>query len=119
LRILVLLVLLVGACDRDSARTARALTGGDPQRGRTALRAYGCASCHQIPGVRGAKAVVAAPLAGMADRRFVAGMLPNTAENLIHWVRHPQAIVPGNAMPDLNVTDADARDMAAYLYTLR
>jgi hypothetical protein len=32
---------------------------------------------------------------------------------------HPQKIIPGNAMPDMNVTSRDAYDIAAYLYTLR
>jgi cytochrome c len=114
-----LALLLLAGCASDADRTARALTGGDPGRGQTALRAYGCGSCHRIPGVRGATADVAGPLDRLGQRQVLAGMLPNTAENLVQWVRHPQAVVPGNAMPELNVSDGDARDMAAYLYTLR
>lgn len=49
----------------------------------------------------------------------VAGMLRNSPANLIRWIRDPQGVVPGNAMPDMGVTEADARDIAAYLYTLR
>jgi cytochrome c len=116
---LALLALLLAGCASDAERAARALTGGDPRRGQTALRAYGCGSCHRIPGVRGASASVATPLDRMGQRQVLAGMLPNTADNLMHWVRHPQAVVPGNAMPELNVSDGDARDMAAYLYTLQ
>jgi cytochrome c len=113
------LALLPAACNGETERTARALTGGEPQRGRTALRAYGCGSCHRIPGVAGAEADVATPLDRLANREFLAGRLPNSAENLITWVRHPQSVVAGNAMPELNVSDGDARDMAAYLYTLK
>ena len=29
-----------------------------------------------------------------------------------------QPVVPGNAMPNAGLTDAQARDIAAYLYTL-
>ena len=46
-------------------------------------------------------------------------MLRNTPANLVRWIREPQAVVPGNAMPDMGVSEADARDIAAYLYTLR
>jgi cytochrome c2 len=53
-----------------------------------------------------------------AERHFIAGLLPNTPDHLIEWIRFPQSISPGNAMPDMGVDEADARDMAAYLYTL-
>jgi cytochrome c len=119
MRIALLALVLLGGCASDTERTARALTGGDPGRGQTALRAYGCGSCHRIPGVRGATARVAGTLEGLAERQVLAGMLINSADNLVLWVRHPQTVVPGNAMPELNVSEGDARDMAAYLYTLR
>jgi cytochrome c len=112
-------LLFAAGCASDAERMAHALTGGDPRRGQTALRAYGCGSCHRIPGVRGATGSVAGPLDGLAHRQMLAGMLPNSAESLIQWVRHPQMVVPGNGMPELNVSDGDARDMAAFLYTLR
>ena len=52
-----------------------------------------------------------------------AGLLENlaeavNAENLMLWIREPQTIEPGTAMPDMAVTEQDARDMGAYLYTL-
>jgi cytochrome c len=50
---------------------------------------------------------------------FIAGRLENTPDNLILWVQNPQHVDPLNAMPDLNLTEAEARDIAAYLYTLR
>ena len=96
----------------------RQVLDGDPERGVRALRAYGCTSCHTIPGIRGADSVVGPPLTRWAERRFIAGNLPNTPYNLVQWIRHPQSIEPGTVMPDLNVTERDAWDMAAYLYTL-
>ena len=91
----------------------------DAERGRQALRQFGCVGCHRIPGVVAADSFVGPPLERMATRRFVAGQLPNTRENLVQWIRHPQAISPGTAMPDLGVGERDARDMAAYLERLR
>lgn len=63
--------------------------------------------------------MVGPPLNGWSRRVYIAGNLPNRPEQLVRWLREPQAIEPGTAMPDLNVTEADARDMAAYLYSLR
>lgn len=96
-----------------------AVLGGDSERGRTALDGFGCGTCHEIPGVRGAVGAVGPPLTRFALRAYIAGQLPNQPENLIRWVQNPQAVEPGTAMPNLGVGPAVARDMAAYLYTLR
>lgn len=93
--------------------------GGDAERGRQALQDYGCISCHTAPGIPRSEALVAPPLNNWADRRFIAGQFPNTPENLIPWIMAPQALIPGTAMPDMGVTNQDARDISAYLYTLR
>ena len=91
---------------------------GDPGAGRDALVRYGCASCHAIDGVRVGGGRVGPALSGVRYRRFVAGRLPNTPENLVRFIVDPQATSPGTAMPDLGVTEAEARDMVAYLATL-
>jgi cytochrome c2 len=93
--------------------------GGDPARGVALIRDYGCGSCHQIPGVADADGLVGPPLSNIGVRVYLAGMLRNTPDNLMLWLRHPQQIVPGNVMPDMGMTVPDARDIATYLYTLR
>jgi cytochrome c len=119
MRIVALVVLLMAACRPQDDRTARQLTGGDPKRGRELIHAYGCGTCHTVPGVRGAGGLVGPPLTAIADRMFLAGQLPNTPENMKKWIRAPQSVEKGTAMPDMNVSENDARHMAAYLYTLR
>lgn len=96
-----------------------AMGPGDPRRGVRAMQQYACATCHLIPGLVGANAHVGPPLSGIGDRRFLGGRLPNSPENLARWIRHPREISPQSLMPDLGVTEQDARDMAAYLMTLR
>lgn len=54
----------------------------------------------------------------MSKRAYIAGTLPNTPENLREWIQHPQRVKPKNAMPEVPMSDQDARDMTAYLYTL-
>jgi mono/diheme cytochrome c family protein len=88
---------------------------GDPARGRVALAQYACNACHMIPGVTGATVYVGRPLKGLADRKFIAGKLPNTRQNLMLWIRNPQQVDPETAMPMLGVTEQDALDMSAYL----
>lgn len=119
-----LLTGLVAACgdgaggDRAGAPVVR-VAGGDAVRGAHALVTYGCGSCHVIPGIDGATGPAAAPLDAFALRTTIAGEATNTPGQLVVWIMHPQTIAPRTAMPDLGVRAADARDIAAYLYTLR
>ena len=89
----------------------------DASRGRIALAQYACQSCHIIPGVTGPRVYVGRSLDGLADQKYIAGMLPNTQDNLVRWIRDPQSIDPHTPMPVLGVTERDAHDMAAYLLT--
>jgi cytochrome c1 len=91
----------------------------DAERGRKAINQYACVTCHAIPGIVGPNAPVGPPLAAIGTRGFIAGVLPNTAQNMVRWLRHPQAVNPRSAMPDLGVTQRDAQDIAAYLATLK
>jgi mono/diheme cytochrome c family protein len=98
-----------------SAAAQSPLPAPDAERGKRALEQYACATCHEIPGVTGATVPVGPSLKKLARRSYIAGVLPNTGDNLIRWLRSPQAVKPGTAMPDLGVTARDARDMAAFL----
>jgi mono/diheme cytochrome c family protein len=93
--------------------------GPDPGRGRTALQQYACVSCHTVPGVTGPAARVGPPLAGIGSRQMLAGVLPNSPESMARWLRAPHAFSPLGAMPELGVSERDARDIAAYLATLK
>jgi cytochrome c2 len=110
---LAVLLLVLAGCG-DAGRSAGGSVG-DAGRGKVALGQYGCRACHMIPGVTGSKVYVGRPLEDLAKRRFIAGTLPNDQANLVRWIRDPQAIDPGTAMPKLGVSERDALDMSAYL----
>jgi cytochrome c2 len=106
------------AHERTQLRThAAAETGGDPRRGEAMFIQYGCGSCHALKNVREATGMVGPPLDGIALRVIIAGHLANNPDNMQKWIRDPQQVSPGTAMPDLNVGERDARDMTAFLYT--
>ena len=100
-------------------RTSAAVPGGDPALGPELIRSYGCQTCHTIPGVPGADATVGPPLTDFGERRYIAGEVANTGSNLVRWIMVHQSIKPTTVMPDANVTQRDARNIAAYLETLR
>jgi cytochrome c2 len=92
---------------------------GSAERGKQTIAAMGCGACHVISGVPGADGEVGPPLTGVARRAIIGGTLPNTPANMVAWIEDPPAIAPTTAMPNLGVTPQSARDIAAYLYTLR
>jgi cytochrome c2 len=117
----VLLSISIGssACNRDDEQAAAEMTGGTPLKGKAAISRYGCSACHTIPGVNGANGMVGPPLTQVAGRVYLAGRLQNTPENMIRWIQNPRGVDDKTAMPNLGVTEADARDIASYLYTLK
>jgi cytochrome c2 len=76
---------------------------------------YGCPTCHVIPNVPGAVGQVGPSLRSVSQRSYLAGSLPNTPENLEQWIMHPQHYRPGTAMPEMEVTQPDARRIATFL----
>lgn len=96
---------------------AEGITGGSAKRGLVAIGRYGCGACHTIPGADGAVGAVGPKLARIAERAEIAGKLPNDPDAMVRWLMHPQHVSPGSGMPEMGVTERDARDIAAYLYT--
>jgi cytochrome c len=113
------LVTFAAGCSRSAQFAGMSVTGGDPNRGRAAIGRYGCGSCHTIDGVSGAHGLVGPPLTGVGARLYIAGVLRNTPDNMITWIRNPKAVDEKTAMPVLGVSDGDAADIAAYLYAIR
>ena len=120
---LLLAALALSSCgmgpDKKDMEEAAALTRGDPKVGREKIRQYGCNACHTIPGVQGAHGAAGPPLAGIVGRMYIAGVLTNTPDHMVTWIQDPPAIDPRTAMPKLDVTEKDARDITAYLYSLK
>lgn len=125
--------LLAGGCGPGQTAVVQQQTAGDAvaapgswtelaqrsQRGAVLIRDMGCGSCHTVPGVRAADGKLAPPLNFFSRRTFIAGEIPNTPQNLVRWLKDPPSVEPGTAMPNLGLSDEQARDIAAYLLSLR
>lgn len=110
-------MLVLSACQGD-AREPEEVPGGDPEAGKELIIAYDCGACHNIPGVEGADGRTAPGLHVWPNRAFVAGRLDNNPENVIRFIKDPQEVRPGIDMPDLGLTEEEARHITAYLFTL-
>ena len=96
-----------------------AISGGDPERGHGLIQSYGCGTCHIVEGVRGRAEARSARASRTTPSSISSpGFLPNTPSNLIAWLMDPVALKPQTGMPSQGVTEAEARHIAAYLYTL-
>jgi cytochrome c len=118
-RALMLIVLTTIGCQKSVWPTKPSAESSDRERGKIAIAHYGCASCHTIPGVRGAIGLVGPSLDRIASRTYIAGVLQNTQPNMLRWIRNPPQVDDKTAMPNLRVTEQDAKDIASFLYTLQ
>jgi cytochrome c1 len=110
---------LLGACAKNDDHEPQAPLG-DVERGRTALVAFECNVCHEIPGVSGAPGYVGPTLEAYSRNIYVAGKFPNTADILVDWIRDAPSLAPQTAMPAFaTMSESQAHDIAAYLYSLR
>jgi cytochrome c2 len=108
-------LLCLSACANAPSPTP----GTDAGAGAALVTKLGCGSCHTIPGIVDASGMVGPSLEHVASRQFIAGVLRNTPDNMVQWLRFPQRIVPGNAMPDLAISQDDAQRLTAFLETLK
>lgn len=116
LAILIVAVAL-GGC-RDTGRVSAAGAGGSAALGKEKIRQYGCWTCHTIPGIAGANGIVGPPLDGLANRFYVGGQ-PNSPDQLAQFIRDPKSAREMSPMPNVGVSEKDAADIVAYLYTLK
>jgi cytochrome c len=102
---------------QQTGRIARAISGGDPEHAPELIRRYGCGGCHTIPGIAGADGQVGPPLSDLIHRVYIGGVAINSPDQLTQWIVSPQKLSPRSAMPATGITEAEARDIAAYLYS--
>ncbi len=92
---------------------------GDPEAGRRLFVATGCGGCHTLPGLAGANGVAGPILTNVVLRPTLAGeTIPMSPDTLTGWLLDPAALKRGTSMPRVGLTEAEARDITAYLYSL-
>jgi cytochrome c len=109
---------LVGCTGGKILPSHLAATGGNAQRGKAVIAEYRCGACHEIPGIRNADGHFGPPLAYIASTTYIAGVIPNNPESLVHWIQSPTSVKPNTTMPALGLSEQQARDVVAYLETL-
>lgn len=110
------LALALAGCEGESP--TRVAATGDPGKGRIVIASLGCGVCHEIPGVPGAAGIVAPSLRDFAGRTLIGGAYVNEPAMLVSFVRDAPRLNPETGMPAMPVTEREALDVAAYLYTL-
>nr|PZN89535.1 MAG: cytochrome c oxidase subunit II [bacterium] len=112
------------------ASAAEPAPGSLEAQGRDIFLRSTCVACHAIAGTP-ARGALGPNLTGFGSRWAVgAGARPNTLENVIAWIKDPQAIKPGalmpgtqkaapNGFPATGLSDEDVRAVAAYLLSLK
>lgn len=117
--IAVLSSMLIAACSTLRNQAERPTPQAQVAQGKYLVRYYGCETCHEIPEIDDVRGSVGGSLKHIASKYFLAGQLPNSPENLRRWIQHPHSINPQTLMPEMNVTDDDAAEIAVFLETLQ
>ena len=117
--LMMILTVTLAACGGRGETTAKQAAGGDPQRGFAAIQQRGCGGCHTIPGIPNATGMMGPSLAGVSERMGGGEPAANQPDKLTLWIMDPQKIAPGTSMPDLGIEESEARDIAAYLHSMR
>jgi cytochrome c oxidase subunit II len=91
---------------------------GAAAEGKGVYTRSACVGCHTIRGVSEGR--LGPDLTHFGSRAlFGAGMWPTTADHVVAWLKDPPALKPGTKMPNLRLSDAEARALAAYLTSLK
>ncbi len=89
------------------------------QAGKALFVSKGCVACHTVQGFSEAVGELGPELTHQAENPQIAGILPNTRENLKKWLKDPPAVKPETIMPNQNLTDSEINALVAFLETLR
>ena len=117
--------LIFVACSRGEqpAQTATgaaapASAAADAGRGKELIDKYACAACHAIPGFEQGGSL-GPSLEGIGSRPQISGRAANNRETMTAYIVDPTSVDPPTRMPAVGATPEDARDIAAFLFTLR
>ena len=100
----------------ESAPAADDITG---RQGKAVFLSQSCVNCHRVRGTP-AQGGYGPDLTHLMGRQtLAAGMIPNTLENLRHWIDDPNSIKPGCLMPAFGLNERDRGLIVDYLKTLR
>jgi len=104
--------------DRSAGKASgRASSGGNPARGKTIVGTIGCKGCH----------VIGDDVRMRNERGFSYDIAPELTragskldpEWLFQWLKNPREYRPTTQMPNMRLSDQEARDIVAYLMTLK
>ena len=82
------------------------------------MKRVGCAACHEIPGIDWPRGAAGPSLKGFGARPMLAGRFPNRPDLVTAWLIDAPSLAPETGMPPMPLTEAEARDVAAWLYSL-
>lgn len=104
---------------QERGQSARTPAGGTALTGAHIFKNATCGNCHRVRGTD-ASGNAGPDLTHFASRKtMLAGMLPNTKENVRKWLQNPQAVKPGALMPQFKYPKDSLNALVDYLVSLQ
>jgi cytochrome c2 len=121
--VLLFITIFLTACSQTfNYERGASMTGGDPQAGKEKIVLHDCHSCHEIPGIPVNRDRQGPSLKHWAKQSTIIKKWPNTPENLEDFLQHPERMLHGSGLKSemtmSSVKPSDARDIAAYLFSI-
>ena len=102
-----------------AAQKEDAVTEAGTAVGRNLFLSLSCVNCHTVKGTAAAGTFGPDLTHLMSRETLASGVVPNTLENLRAWVKDPQAVKPGNLMPDMQLNPHELDEVVSYLSSLK
>jgi cytochrome c oxidase subunit 2 len=102
-----------------ASQKRRAVVDARIEADRIQFLSLSCVNCHTVSGTS-ASGTFGPDLSHLMTRQTLgSGVIPNTEENLRAWVKDPQAIKPGNLMPNMQLNPRELDEIVTYLSSLK
>jgi mono/diheme cytochrome c family protein/predicted nuclease with TOPRIM domain len=95
----------------------KARLGGSAQRGRKLVASVGCTGCHVVTEKDREVRKTDVPYDIAPELTKIGSKV--SPEWLYGWIKNPKQYNPNTTMPNLRLTDSEARDIVAYLVSLK
>ena len=114
-------ILLAVACSKSEKPAAESVPLppiGNAAAAKAHMEKYACQACHVIPGM-GEGGALGPDLTGFAVRTTLNGRVQKNPQAVAAYLLNPTAVDAQTSMPAVGLSEEEAKDIAAFLETLK
>ena len=114
----ILLALACSKAEKPATESAPPPPIGNATAAKAHMEKYSCQACHVIPGM-GPGGALGPDLTGFGSRPTLNARVPKNPQAVAAYLLNPTAIDAQTSMPAVGLSEEEAKDIAAFLETLK